>query len=384
MMLDLRFSTDYYLRVVELAIRDGSRALVYNKKQSLLETWPINAPLSSDHDDRKETIQQGIQEIFSRSVISYSLSGRLLSIIDTRLRQETPYTGILYRVFRKDTFLRKKAVVKKLLLLKNIIFLEHQRPLNKISTVAHSVFGKEKTNFSSWEDFTHDVEIHAENTDMSSSVKESMAAEASSQVIMEALMTFLESQNTYLPLSLELLDQFLSEKVVPLHTLSERNFHLLTELKNLYTFSREDFQAILGGIITNSLSDVLANSLVGSQLLSPQGKAMVSTWKEIVEFSSEEAIVAQGFLAEILRRIVSEDLTTAISITNDAAPEQIGRMYSIRDCSPGLWLKMMRILLMRWLLDFDNRVYSLLKKGINYYTPQPTLWQQILSLFKKF
>ncbi|MEF9496744.1 hypothetical protein [Chlamydia sp. 04-14] len=384
MMLDLRFSTDYYLRVVELAIRDGSRTLVYNKKQSLLETWPINAALSPDQDGMKETIQKAMQELFSRSVISYSLSGRLLSIIDMRLRQEMPYTRLLYRIFRKDTFEKKQTIVKKLLLLKNIIFLERQRPLNKISNVANTVFSKEKTNFSSWEDFTHDVGLHSEDIDMSSSVKESFAAESSSQVVMEALMTFLESQNTYLPLSLELLDQFLSEKVLALHTLSERNFHLLTELKDLYTLSREDFQAVIGGIVTDSLSDVLTNSLVGSQLLTPQGKAMVSTWQEVAEFSPQEAIFAQGFLAEILRRIVSEDLKNIVSIANDATPEQIGRMYSIRDCSPGLWLKMMRILLMRWLLDFDDRVYSLLKKSIHYYTPQPTFWQQILCMFKKF
>lgn len=58
MMLDLRFSTDYYLRVIELAIRDESRILVYNKKQRLLETWPINTALSSDQDAMKETIQK--------------------------------------------------------------------------------------------------------------------------------------------------------------------------------------------------------------------------------------------------------------------------------------------------------------------------------------
>ncbi|BAE81712.1 conserved hypothetical protein [Chlamydia felis Fe/C-56] len=384
MMLDLRFSTDYYLRVVELSIRDGSRTLVYNKKQGLLETWPINIDLSPEQDGMKETIQKAIQELFSRSEISYSLSGRLLSIIDMRLRQESPYTRILYRIFCKDTFKRKKTIVKKLLLLKNIIFLERQRPLNKISNVANSVFGKEKTNFSSWEDFTHDVEIHADNTSISSAAKEGISAESSSQVVMEALMTFLESQASYLPLSLELLDQFLSEKVTSLHTLSERSFQLLTELKNLYAFSREDFQTIIGGIITGSLSDVLADSLVGSQLLSPQGKAMVSTWQEVSEFFPKEATLTQGFLSEILRRIVSEDLENIVSIANDATPEQIGKMYSIRDCSPGLWVKMMRILLMRWLLDFDDRVHSLLKKSINFYTPKPTFWQQIWHLFKKF
>ncbi|ASD30257.1 hypothetical protein [Chlamydia abortus] len=384
MMLDLRFSTDYYLRVLELAIRDESRILVYNKKHHLLETWPIHTVLSPDQDAMKETIQKVIQELFSRSVISYALSGRLLSIIDMRLRQELPYTRILYKIFRKDTFTRKTSVIQKLLKLKNIIFLERQRPLNKVSNVASSVFAKEKTNFSSWEDFTHDVEIHAESADAHLSVKEIITAESSSQVIMEALMTFLESQAMYLPLSLELLDQFVAEKAIPLQTLSEKSFALLSELKNLYTLSREDFQAVIGGVITNSLSAMLTNSLVGSLLFTPQGKAMVNTWQEVAEFSPKEANAAQGFLAEILRRIISEDLKTAAAIVNEATPEQIGRMYSIRDYSPGLWLKMLQMLLMRWLLDFDEKVYSLLKKSINYYTPEPSFWQQILCIFKKF
>ncbi|CAG9046269.1 hypothetical protein NVRI1_00623 [Chlamydia abortus] len=384
MMLDLRFSTDYYLRVLELAIRDESRILVYNKKHHLLETWPIHTALSPDQDAMKETIQKVIQELFSRSVISYALSGRLLSVIDMRLRQELPYTRILYKIFRKDTFTRKTSVIQKLLKLKNIIFLERQRPLNKVSNVASSVFAKEKTNFSSWEDFTHDVEIHAESADAHLSVKEIITAESSSQVIMEALMTFLESQATYLPLSLELLDQFVAEKAIPLQTLSEKSFALLSELKNLYTLSREDFQAVIGGVITNSLSAMLTNSLVGSLLFTPQGKAMVNAWQEVAEFSPKEANAAQGFLAEILRRIISEDLKTAAAIVNEATPEQIGRMYSIRDCSPGLWLKMLQMLLMRWLLDFDKKVYSLLKKSINYYTPERSFWQQILCIFKKF
>lgn len=384
MMLDLRFSTDYYLRVLELAIRDESRILVYNKKHHLLETWPIHTALSPDQDAMKETIQKVIQELFSRSVISYALSGRLLSVIDMRLRQELPYTRILYKIFRKDTFTRKMSVIQKLLKLKNIIFLERQRPLNKVSNVASSVFAKEKTNFSSWEDFTHDVEIHAESADAHLSVKEIITAESSSQVIMEALMTFLESQATYLPLSLELLDQFVAEKAIPLQTLSEKSFALLSELKNLYTLSREDFQAVIGGVITNSLSAMLTNSLVGSLLFTPQGKAMVNAWQEVAEFSPKEANAAQGFLAEILRRIISEDLKTAAAIVNEATPEQIGRMYSIRDCSPGLWLKMLQMLLMRWLLDFDEKVYSLLKKSINYYTPERSFWQQILCIFKKF
>ncbi|WP_139414064.1 hypothetical protein [Chlamydia abortus] len=384
MMLDLRFSTDYYLRVLELAIRDESRILVYNKKHHLLETWPIHTALSPDQDAMKETIQKVIQELFSRSVISYALSGRLLSIIDMRLRQELPYTRILYKIFRKDTFTRKTSVIQKLLKLKNIIFLERQRPLNKVYNVASSVFAKEKTNFSSWEDFTHDVEIHSESIDAHLSVKEIITPESSSQVIMEALMTFLESQATYLPLSLELLDQFVAEKAIPLQTLSERSFALLSELKNLYTISREDFQVVICGVITNSLSAVLTNSLVGSLLFTPQGKAMVNTWQEVSEFCPKEANAAQGFLAEILRRIISEDLRTAAAIVNEATPEQIGRMYSIRDCSPGLWLKMLQMLLMRWLLDFDEKVYSLLKTSINYYTPEPSFWQQILCIFKKF
>ncbi|WP_348663590.1 hypothetical protein [Chlamydia vaughanii] len=384
MMLDLRFSIDYYLRVVELAIRDGSRILVYNKKQFLLEAWPANLPLSDEQDALKATVQQAIQEIFSRSVISYSVSGRLLSIIEMRLRQESPQTRPIYRIFFRETFLRKKAIVNKLLTLKNIIFLERQKPLNKISHVASSVFTKEKNNFSSWEDFTHDIKIPKENIEISSSVKEGMAAESSSQVIMEALMTFLENRSAYLPLSLELLDQFLSEKVSALQTLSARNLQLLSELKDLYSYSREDFQAVIGGILTDSLPEILVNSLVGSQILTTQGKAMVHEWQESSAQFPQDIALSQGFLAEILRRILSEDLKTLVATTNDATPEQIGSMYSIRDTSPNLWMKMMRILLMRWLLDCDDKVYSLLKKSINYYTPHPTFWQQIVCMFKKF
>ena len=61
MMLDLRFSVDYYLRVLELAIRDESRILVYDQKQLLLEAWPRHQPVSVAQDASLTTIKQAIQ-----------------------------------------------------------------------------------------------------------------------------------------------------------------------------------------------------------------------------------------------------------------------------------------------------------------------------------
>lgn len=387
MMLDLRFSVDYYLRVLELAIRDESRILVYDQKQLLLEAWPRYQPVSVAQDASLATIKQAIQEIFSRTAISYSVSGRLLSIIDMRLRQERSYTRLFYWLFRRETYESKKAVVQKLLSLKEILFLEYHRLIRKISISADRALTKAKTNFSSWEDFSHEVTLPTTEIQTPTSiVQESLAAESSSQVLMDALMTLLETRSGHHPLSLELLEQFISEKSTPLHILSEKNYYFLSQLKNVYLRSREDFQAIIVGMLTNSLTEVLTNSLVGSQILTAQGKTWVHAWQEFTEHSPQESAMSKGFLAEILRYLLAEDIQTcaATSTTYDATPEQIGNLYSIRDVDPILWSKMIRLLLMRWLLDYDNKVYSLLKKSINSSTPHPTWWQSIIRKVKKY
>ncbi|EPP36291.1 hypothetical protein CP10743SC13_0208 [Chlamydia psittaci 10_743_SC13] len=384
MMLDLRFSVDYYLRVIELAIRDESRILIYDKKQLLLEAWPRNHALFSDQDSSFSTIEQAIQEVFSRTAIPYSISRRLLSIIDVCLRQEKPYTRIFYRLFRRETYENKKAVVSKLLALKKILFFEYHRPVKKISIAADKALSKVKTNFSSWEDFSHDVTLPKTAVKTHVSVQENLAVESSSQVLMDALMAFLETRSGYQPLSLELLEQFISEKSIPLQILSEKNYYFLSQLKDLFLNSREDFQAIIGGILTDSLTDVLTNSLVGSQILTSQGKTWVHAWQEFSRHSPQDSVKSRGFLAEILRCLLAEALNTFIASTYDITPEQIGNLYSIRDVNPLLWNKMIRILLMRWLLDYDDKVYSLLRKNINYYTPHPTWRQYVIRLFKKY
>ncbi|EPP34808.1 hypothetical protein CP10139811_0817 [Chlamydia ibidis] len=383
MMLDLRFSTDYYLRVLELAIRDNSRRLVYNKKLSLLEAWPIHKKLSKDQDESLVVLQRAIEELFSRSSISYAVSGRLLSIIDACLRQVMKQTHLFHKIFFYRSYLVNHSIVKKLLSLKNIIFLESQRPLNKIYSVASKTFKKKQNNFSCWEDFAHNVDIHDKSIDLGETVKEQLISEASSQVLMDALMIFLENQDQYFPLTLELLDQFLSEKSLPLHTLSESNYVFLSRVRDLYLLNNEDFQAVVGGIITESFQDILDNSLLGNQWISQHGRETIKEWRTIEQDHYQDSLLIQGFLSEVVRHVVIEHIRKLIKSTSDATPEQIGHMYSIRDRNPKLWVKMMRILFMRWLLDFDDEVHSNLKKKIQQYTPNPSFWQQLQHIFKK-
>ncbi|WP_100934468.1 hypothetical protein [Candidatus Chlamydia corallus] len=381
MILDFQFSIGYYLRVLELAIRDGTRILAYDKKRLLLDAWPVNEPLPSNYDTSLSTIRQVIHELFSWSAISYSISSRLLAIIELRLHEEKPQTGLLYRLFFPSKYLIKKAIVDKLYMFKSLILFESKRPVDKIVQAANQVFSKGKSNFSSWEDFTHEVKVSETQTPLVEGVKERLVVDASLQMMVEALTTLLEGHTAYLPLSLELLNQFVGEKAKPLITLSEKGYALLSELMHLFSLSTEDFQTIIMGILSDSLPEVLANSLMGNQPLTSQGKAFVGLWEETLLTSPDDSKLALGFLAEVLRKAILET-RLHLCKSDNTTPEEIGNIYSIRDQNFTLWNKMIKMLLMRWLLDHDIDLGKALRKATEYYNPSPSFWRQFLRLWQ--
>nr|CRI42795.1 Uncharacterized protein CPn_0675/CP_0072/CPj0675/CpB0702 [Chlamydia pneumoniae] len=382
MILDFQFSIGYYLRVLELAIRDGTRILAYDRKRLLLDAWPVNDPLPTNYDTSVSTIRQVIHELFSWSAISYSISSRLLAIIELRLHEEKPQTGWLYRLFFPSKYHIKKAIVDKLCMFKSLILFESKRPVDKIVQAANKVFSKGKSNFSSWEDFTHEVTVSEVQTPLAGEVQGRLAADASLQMIIEALTTLLEGHTAYLPLSLELLNQFIGEKAQPLKTLSEKSYVLLRELIQLFSLSAEDFQTIIMSIISDSLSEVLANSLIGNQPLTFHGKTFVGLWQETALASPEDSKLALGFLAEVLRKVIVEK-KLHVSKSDNTTPEEVGNIYSIRDQNPALWDKMITMLLMRWLLDYDRDIGIALRKAAEYYNPHPSFWRQFLRLWQR-
>lgn len=374
MLLNWKFSTDYYLRVVELAIRDGTRILVYNRKQSMLDTWLQNDPLLKEHENKPEILQQVLEELFSHSNITHSITSRLLAIIDIRLRQETPKVNWLYKIFFPNIFAVKTRIVQKLLVLKEIIFLERQRPLERIFHVAHTMLNRRAQSFSSWEDFSHNLTIPLSDSITLDTASRYIAIDASSQLIVDALLSFLENQSMDSAISLELLDQFLSEKIQPVNKLSEKNYRTLIKIKELFIGCREDFQTIVGGIIAGVLSEVLESSLVGVEILSPRGRTFVQEWEEDCKKASCDVVLIQSLLAEAVRHIVSRNLKNISERGHNPTPEQIGSIYSIRDRSAQLWVKMMHVLLMRWLLDFDSDVYTFLKRYTTKHAPETDFW----------
>ncbi|WP_201456556.1 hypothetical protein [Chlamydia sp. 17-3921] len=378
MILDFQFSIDYYLRIIELAIRDASRKLVYDRKRHLLDTWPVYKPLPEEYDANISTLQKALQELFASSSISYSISGRLLAVIEVRLREESLQTHWFYWIFRHNVYLQKKDIVEKLIMLKTLICFERERPLDKISKATSKVFAK-KGNFSCWEDFSHEVQMMTPAPPLQDSVKGSLSADTESQDIIEALLTVFESHSSFLPISVELLDLFLAERAKSFQILSEHSYKLLHELQLLFISNYEDFQTIVTGIVSTSLSDSLANPIVGHQLLSPQGKIVAQFWQDSLKNSPRDVALSQSFLSEVVRRVVVK----SSSLQGGVTPEQIGNIYSVRDRSLSLWTKMMRMLLTRWLLDFDREVFSMLRRSIDYYNPQPSFFRQILRCLKR-
>lgn len=372
MLLDWRFSADYYLRIIELAIRDGSRVLIYNKEQHSLEAWPAGQALSANQDGGIATLHRVTQELFSHSTIAYSISSRLLSIIDLRIRQEQRSTGLFTRLFSRRQFAARQRTIHKLQSLKNIIFFERQRPVNKVSSLAASVLQKEPTMFSSWEEFSYQVSVSPEETVPTTRIaQESISSDATSQMIIEALLAFLENQTTYLPLSLELLNQFLAEKTIQQGILSPKIFSLVQELQNLFLSSHEDFQTLLSRVLTDPLISAPA------ELFSAQGKAQAQAWIDAINKNPQDLIFAQAFLARVVRAIVNKGLKAVGDDEQEASPEQIGSIYSIRDRSPSLWTKMIHILLLRWLLDFDQEVFYALKKELRKHMPRQSFFDKL-------
>lgn len=378
MWLDVRFSPEYYLRVIELAIRDRSRVLVYDEGKKTLEALPIR---SQDIQEISPSIMQNlIREVFSRQQSYYSISARFLSIIDTRLREETPRIVFFRKIFFSKVFKHNQLVVQRLSNLKAIIMQERQLPATKVAHLAEETLQKRHTNFSSWEDFSHQIRATSlTNPPMLEMMRQRINSEKVMSDLMDAMTTFLKSQGSYQPLSLELLDQFLLESSESQEVLSDEVYNFLLEVQQLYEWSPEDFQAVLTGILTHSLEEVLMNALGESQMFSPQGKSLIYKWGEIVQ--SHPVII--NFLSNTVHTVVKEHLQEVLHNHREALPEYVATVYSIRDLQPALWLKMMRSLLIYWLLDFDDKVHRALEKQLLMNAPHPTLWQQCRAYFSE-
>lgn len=375
MWLDARFSPDYYLRVIELAIRDRSRMLVYDEERKTLEALSVRSQTVQEID--LQMMQNIVREVFSRQHSYYSISARFLSIIDTRLREETPRMDWFRRWFFTDSFKNNQLIVKRLSDLKAIIMQERQLPATKVAHIAESTLKRKNTNFSSWEDFSHQIRVNPPTSDTTllDTMRQRVDSDKVMYDLMDAMTTFLKSQGSYQPLSLELLDQFLLESTSPYDILSDEVYDFLMNLKQLFSWSHEDFQAIVSGILTHSLEEVLMNALGESQIFSPQGKALIYKWRE----STHIQPIITGFLSETVHGVVKNHLQEVLHHHREALPEYVATVYSIRDHQPALWLKMMRSLLIYWLLDFDDKVHHALEKQLLVNAPHPTFWQQCLA-----
>ena len=380
MLLDSRFPSDYYLRILELVIRDSSCKLVYNRRLHMLEALPLEQKLSVDQEGESSILREVISELLAHSGESYAISARLLAVIDIYLKQEQPSNSLFARIFRKKERARKKRIVNKLLLLKSILFFERQRPVKKVSAVADSILRKSRGNFSSWEDFTHDVQAHKSGAeeDVPNSLRGRVEEDAASQMIVEVLLAFLDNQDMYLSVSFEILRNFLEEKVLSKRSLSPRSHDAINKIKDLYLVSPEDFQTFLGGVITESLFQTEDQLVVGCEIFSQEGKALFDSWQSITQKYPHDMLYTQAFLADVVLHVVQHHIRLNAKV-KPTSPEQVGSLYSIRDHSPRAWARMMRVLLMRWLLDYHFDVYAHLKEELLRCPPRPPFWQMIPS-----
>ena len=380
MLLDSRFPSDYYLRILELVIRDSSCKLVYNRRLHMLEALPLEQKLSVDQEGESSILREVISELLAHSGESYAISARLLAVIDIYLKQEQPSNSLFARIFRKKERARKKRIVNKLLLLKSILFFERQRPVKKVSAVADSILRKSRGNFSSWEDFTHDVQAHKSGAeeDVPNSLRGRVEEDAASQMIVEVLLAFLDNQDMYLSVSFEILRNFLEEKVLSKRSLSPRSHDAINKIKDLYLLSPEDFQTFVGGVITESLFQTEDQLIVGCEIFSQEGKALFDSWQSITQKYPHDMLYTQAFLADVVLHVVQHHIRLNAKV-KPTSPEQVGSLYSIRDHSPRAWARMMRVLLMRWLLDYHFDVYAHLKEEILRCPPRPPFWQMIPS-----
>ena len=376
MLLDSRFPSDYYLRILELVIRDSSCKLVYNRRLHMLEALPLEQKLSVDQEGESSILREVISELLAHSGESYAISARLLAVIDIYLKQEQPSNSLFARIFRKKERARKKRIVNKLLLLKSILFFERQRPVKKVSAVADSILRKSRGNFSSWEDFTHDVQAHKSGAeeDVPNSLRGRVEEDAASQMIVEVLLAFLDNQDMYLSVSFEILRNFLEEKVLSKRSLSPRSHDAINKIKDLYLVSPEDFQTFVGGVITESLFQTEDQLIVGCEIFSQEGKALFDSWQSITQKYPHDMLYTQAFLADVVLHVVQHHIRLNAKV-KPTSPEQVGSLYSIRDHSPRAWARMMRVLLMRWLLDYHFDVYAHLKEEILRCPPRPPFWQ---------
>ena len=380
MLLDSRFPSDYYLRILELVIRDSSCKLVYNRRLHMLEALPLEQKLSVDQEGESSILREVISELLAHSGESYAISARLLAVIDIYLKQEQPSNSLFARIFRKKERARKKRIVNKLLLLKSILFFDRQRPVKKVSAVADSILRKSRGNFYSWEDFTHDVQAHKSGAeeDVPNSLRGRVEEDAASQMIVEVLLAFLDNQDMYLSVSFEILRNFLEEKVLSKRSLSPRSHDAINKIKDLYLVSPEDFQTFVGGVITESLFQTEDQLVVGCEIFSQEGKVLFDSWQSITQKYPHDMLYTQAFLADVVLHVVQHHIRLNAKV-KPTSPEQVGSLYSIRDHSPRAWARMMRVLLMRWLLDYHFDVYAHLKEEILRCPPRPPFWQMIPS-----
>lgn len=338
-MLDPRFSTEYHVRVLELAIRDSSYALVYNDTLSLLE---ISA---HKEGSSPRVIRKVIRELFSKIPTPYSVLGRLLALIEMRMQERRPLLSFL-------PGFRERREIRGLQGLKRILLHEQRRRDRKMTRAVRAALlhAQQKSSEES------PPYMGLVSSDVGGgSARESITADRGSYTIIEALMSLVDRQEGSVFMHLEVLDAFLSALSTPV----EGGQHPMDRLIDLYFWSREDFQIVIASVLTCSLEELLNHSLVGAQLLTPQGKRLAHDWLRLSSHHPDEYLHIRSVLIELLRHIVAQE---RLRVKGSSTPEQIGVFYRIRDLHPGLWMKMMRSLLIHWLADRDDRVYLTLKR----------------------
>lgn len=380
MFLDFDLPVDYYLRVIELAILDNGKHLIYNEKDKQLDLLDRRDRYSINNQIDKNSLDKAIHDLFSHLKAPYLEASRLLQIIDQKISHYSLWHRLRLYIFSKDGYQQLMVVLDKLHLIKHIIEHEKKSSFHRMHSMTTKCIDSSSRNiFSTLNDYNLSKESIDKDTSpvINQLQKPLIGNERDIQILMQSIVVLLEREHDTLLYS-EVIKQFLIE--IEEVDINDHNncSTLLVLLQKLSQDDSQDFQLVISDIIMDErrvLEEAL--KLVQSAL----AKDILVLWFQRLEHDIQIRSYIRGKVAKSLLKVIEKNYD---AMTNSSIlMSYVRTFYNLQLQNRDLWLRFMSLLLKQWLPEHVNLIGKELKKQCKASSCLSSISKNIFKFFKK-
>ncbi|WP_213358136.1 hypothetical protein [Chlamydiifrater phoenicopteri] len=343
-MLDFTFSTDYYLRMIELSIRECGSDLVYNKKLQQLEAIADKEHFSESLVWDDLTLISALNKLIGHDNRAYLGFIRLLGVIDRLVEEEKrKHRSWLSRLTNSCS--ENEVITKKLLRIKTLLLAGLQESQSKIMSAFQSRVEKPHWPNKLLENSSRTASKKAaldSNAALTQLVRNVVKIKQNETFFLRTLLKFLMSDDEVAnEVKGRLLEKMLTDSISSqIAEPREAENTIIKKLLSLARFSSEDFcllakETLKAGIVKGEFPWRSLESCLHSN----QGRGVFGEWElvctqDMEVFRNVQVILSQAVLKE-LRREKSFSLAEA----TEEVQEVVLFIDSITDKDIGLeWL----------------------------------------------